>query len=61
MFGAPHYYGPPDEEGLPTRCPDCGSRTCESDEACVAHEDNVPYEDNDQRLGGFDNPNDVED
>ena len=38
-------------------CNACGSRTCDGGEAlCVAHEDFVPYQDDDQRLGGWDNP-----
>ena len=44
------------ENASPDRCPDCGSRTCARDDSCVAHEDEVPYEDSDQRLGGWDNP-----
>lgn len=45
-------------EAAAARCSECGSRTCDGGEAlCVAHEDFVPYEDDDQRVGGWDNPN----
>ena len=40
-------------------CPDCGSRTCDSGPLCPACEDiEVPYEDTDNRLGGWDTLND---